>query len=79
MFSQGECIDRLRRGLEMEEKLANSLSTLCLESTPPADLPEPAQKIIFQILEILQRDTLRHEQNVRHWLTRLERGELTHG
>lgn len=79
MFSKDECIDRLRRGLEMEEKLANSLARLCLKSTPPADLPEPAQKRIFEILEILQRDTLRHEQTVRHWLTRLERGELTHG
>lgn len=78
MFSQDECLDRLQRGLEMEEKLANSLSLLCLESTQPTDLPEPTRKRIFQILEILHRDTLRHEQNVRHWLARLERGELTH-
>ena len=78
MFSQDECLDRLRRGLEMEEKLANSLSLLCLESTLPADLPESTRKRISQILEILQRDTLRHERNVRHWLTRVERGELTH-
>ncbi|MEI7851048.1 MAG: hypothetical protein WCH86_04385 [Kiritimatiellales bacterium] len=78
MFSQDECLDRLQRGLEMEEKLANSLSRLCLESTPPADLPEPARKRIFQILEILQRDTLRHEQNIRNWLTQLDQGELTH-
>jgi len=30
MFSQDECLDKLQRGLEMEEKLANSLSELCL-------------------------------------------------
>lgn len=79
MFSQSESLDRLQRGLEMEEKLANSLSLLCLESTLPADLPESTRKRISQILNILQRDTLRHEQNVRHWLARAERGELTHG
>jgi hypothetical protein len=78
MLSQDECLDRLRRGLEMEEKLANSLSLLCLESTLPTDLPEPTQKRISQILNILQRDTLRHEQNVSHWLTRVEQGDLTH-
>jgi len=79
MFSQDECLDKLQRGLEMEEKLANSLSELCLKSAQPTDIPEPIKKRIFQILEILQQDTSRHEQNVRHWITRLERGELTHG
>jgi len=78
MFSQSECLDRLQRGLEMEEKLANSLSLLCLQSALPMDIPDLARKRIFQILEILQRDTLRHEQNVKYWLTRLEQGELTH-
>lgn len=78
MFSQDECLDRLQRGLEMEEKLANSLSLLCLQSALPTDISEPARKRIFQILEILQRDTLRHEQNVRNWLTRLDQGELPH-
>jgi len=78
MFSQDECIDRLRRGLEMEEKLANSLSLLCLKSTLSTDIPEPTRKRIFQILEILKHDTSRHEQNVRQWITRLEQGELSH-
>ncbi len=78
MFSQDECIDRLRRGLEMEETLANSLARLCAESSRPTDLPEPEQKRIFQLLEILQRDTLRHGKIVQHWLTQLEQGTLPH-
>lgn len=71
-YTRDECLDRLRRGYEMEELMNSSLIQLCKESECPADLPPQAWERVQALLAAIQSDTARHAQTVQTWIQRME-------
>lgn len=71
-YNRDECLDRLRRGYEMEELMNSALIQLCAEAACPADLTPQTWKQVQALLIAIQRDTARHAQTVQTWIQRME-------
>ena len=56
--------DRLRRVLEMEERMSAALISLCEPQALPASLPPDTKQTIAGMLLQIRDDTLRHQKFV---------------
>ena len=71
-YNRDECLDRLRRGYEMEEFMNSALIELCKEAERPSDLPPPSWARLQAVLAAIQNDTRRHTKTIGTWIQRLE-------
>ena len=57
-------IDRLKRALEMEEKMAICLVDLCNKPSNMTDIPEDIRIKLVKTLNRIKNDTMRHKNTV---------------
>ncbi len=70
-----ELLDNLRRAVEMEEEMNNSLSAICTQGVHDASLSKESSKRILQIMEKVRTDTVRHRGIVSEIISQLENAD----
>jgi hypothetical protein len=70
-----ELLDNLRRAVEMEEEMNNSLSEICMNGVNDTDLSKESSERIMEIMEKVRIDTVRHRNIVSEIVSQMENAD----
>ena len=75
--AKSEIIDKLHRGMEMEEVMTLHLIDACQAEALPADLPDAVRQRVRTLLQTIREDCIRHNRILARMLQQLREDGLS--